>query len=598
MQHAPEVCCNPADSPPALKMAKITDALHEVDPTTLKRADKKKLSFQEFNELTCKRFDKGFKIRKEQGHLSIVGHDAKVMDLVARPKGVFWDDGDRVEGECFGKTTNVDCFMAYADSSTGSSGVTYESIISNRALSISDTNGTFKSKILSMEAQKILVNINIGKDVKPEDRSVALYTAAYFEAFAAFYEHAGGIFTSPSCLTLKYKDGENEEERAATRTTFYNYIEMMDALLLGPGETWKHPDAQGWAYHHWNDGLKKTTMIAVNTRFHVAPEKASVAPVSNSFGTSLIKTVFTSSDHYSMSYGNACYSNTVDQLKKCSGIYSKNEQSNKIEMAGIELGESNLDFTLKSVESMHVAPEVVVVKEEKEPEEKTVNDDATETAKEELPPPSASLYPFVDNKELKGVFVAVLSHGYRARPVVRKNTYRGGGGSDSDENTGCQTKGLTRGITRGGGGRKRIASPPREPSPEPVEACSDIKYPVIGVGVKLFDVEGMPAYDSNKLQMLKPSFTIMNVLVWRESDDDASLTEEEQDDKSLQLVDAVAQQIKDFDSMAKRCVYASISAIHESANHLVKKADMTDDELVALTATKKINASVSTFFAL
>jgi hypothetical protein len=48
--------------------------------------------------------------------------------------------------------------------------------------------------------------------------------------------------------------------------------------------------------------------------------------------------------------------------------------------------------------------------------------------------------------------------------------------------------------------------------------------------------------------------------------------------------------------MAKSCVQASISAIHESKDHLIKKADMNDHELAALTATKKINASLSDFF--
>jgi hypothetical protein len=144
--------------------------------------------------------------------------------------------------------------------------------------------------------------------------------------------------------------------------------------------------------------------------------------------------------------------------------------------------------------------------------------------------------------------------------------------------------------------KTRAPSPPPEETTESVKACSDIKYPKIGVGVKLFEMEGMPAYDSNKQQMLKPSFTLMNVLVWKK--DGRDLTAEEEDAESLELVDAVAQQIKDFDAMAKSCVQASISAIHESKDHLVKKADMTDHELAALTATKKINASVSNFFAL
>jgi len=95
------------------------------------------------------------------------------------------------------------------------------------------------------------------------------------------------------------------------------------------------------------------------------------------------------------------------------------------------------------------------------------------------------------------------------------------------------------------------------------------------------------------LKVIK-AIIIMNVLVWKA--DGRVLTEDEEEVKSLQLVDAVAQQIKDFDAMAKSCVQASISAIHEGKDHLIKKANMNDHELAALTATKKINASLSDFF--
>jgi len=588
MQHDSDTSANSTGSPP--KITKLThrleDAVLDAKPIIVKPV----MTFEEFSKIVVAQFNRGVVLRKMGGHASIIGHDGKVMHLIARLLATYWDDADRIEGTVFSNATCIDVYMAYL-SQLGME-PTYEYLSNNRAISISDTAGTYVSKILSMQAQKILVLVNVGKDVKPEDRSVPLYSASFWNAWAAFYQAAGGVFTQPSRLTLTYPDGANDEVCAASRIELDTYVAMMDDNLLSAGESWNHEDARGWAIDGWNNGLKKDTPIAVNTRFHIVPDEASVAVVSNSFDTELMKTTFTSSGHYSMSFGKTCYSNTKDQIRKASGIWSKNQETDKLDMNGIKLGASNMDFTMESVESMHVKP--VEVKDEMDVEMKVVKDEP----KNDLPPPSSALYPFVDNKELKGVFVAVLSHGVRNRPVVRKNVYRGGDSSDEEGSSYCQSKGATRGATRGvtrSVMRKRAASPPpREDSPEPVKACSDIKYPTIGVGGKLFEMEGMPAYDCNKQQMLKPSFTLMNVLVWKE--DGRFLTDDEEEVKSLQLVDAVAQQIKDFDAMAKSCVQASISAIHESKDHLVKKADMTDHELAALTATKKINASLSNFF--
>jgi len=578
MQHDFDSTVDLTNSPP--KVAKLT---HTLDDVIL---DAKAITtFAEFSKIVVAQFNRGFVLRKAEGHASITGHDGRAMQLIARLAGQFWDDSDRIEGTVFAKGTTVDTFLSFL----AKEGIepTYDYLSKNRAISISDTAGTYVSKILSMQAQKIMVLVNVGKGVKAEDRSVPLYSSSFWNAWARFYRAAGGIFTPPTRLTLTYPTDANDEVCAATRIEFNTYIAMMDDNLLSPGESWDHEDARGWAIDGWNNGLKKDTPIAVNARFHIVPDEASVAVVSNTFDTELMKTTFTSSGHYSMSFGKTCYSNTKDQVRKASGIWSKNEETEKLDMRGIKLAASNMDFTKASVEAMNVKQDEV--KKEMDLEMVAVKED-------DLPPPSSALYPFVDNKELKGVFVAVLSHGVRKRPVLRNNTYRGG---DVIGSSYSQSKGMSRSVTRGCGGgsaltRKRAPSPPPEASSEPVKACSDIKYPKIGVGVKLFEMEGMPAYDSNKEQMLRPSFTLMNVLVWKK--DGRELTVEEEEAESLELMDAVAQQIKDFDAMAKACVQASISAIHESKDHLVKKADMTDHDLVALTATKKINASLSDFF--
>jgi len=250
-------------------------------------------------------------------------------------------------------------------------------------------------------------------------------------------------------------------------------------------------------------------------------------------------------------------------------------------MAGIKLGASCLDFTADSVAKMHVEVEM---DKDSEP--------AKDNKEQLLPDPSTALYPFVDNKELKGVFVTSLNMAYQTRPVLRRSTLRGG-------HCTARTKGMSRSITRGGGGRSVEVAPPPEALPEPkssgpVKATSDLKYPTIEAGDTLFQLDGMAAYNCNIHMLLKPSYTIVNLLVWKQNSDE-ELTTEEEDVKAVQLVDAVLSQMRDFDAMAVRCVNAAVTAIDESKDHLIKKADMTDHELAALTAAKTINANAGCF---
>jgi hypothetical protein len=100
------------------------------------------------------------------------------MQLIARLLATYWDDSDRIEGTCFGKGTVVDTYLSFV----AKDGVEpkYENLAKDRAISISDTAGTYVSKILSMQAQKILVLVNVGKDVKVEERSVPLYSSSFW----------------------------------------------------------------------------------------------------------------------------------------------------------------------------------------------------------------------------------------------------------------------------------------------------------------------------------------------------------------------------------------------------------------------------------
>ena len=206
--------------------------------------------------------------------------------------------------------------------------------------------------------------------------------------------------------------------------------------------------------------------------------------------------------------------------------------------------------------------------------------------------PSTGLYPVVGNKSLRGVYVATLCTGYRKRPVVRATFARSKGATRS-----C----ATRGPTRGRGGRTVDPVPSPEISDddmEDMEDTSELKFPTMEAGTALYEMKGLPAYDCNKMQLLKPCYTILDVLVYApDTQGHVAPTQEEADAKSVQLVKAVAEQIRNFNKMTVECSQAVISDIQNSAL-LLKKANMTEQDLASLAATKAINANASDFFGL
>ena len=163
MQHDSETSVNSTGSPP--KIAKLTHSLEDAVLDAKLIIAKPVMTFDEFSKIVVAQFNRGFVLRKTEGHASIIGHDGKAMQLIARLLATYWDDSDRIEGTCFGKGTVVDTYLSFL----AKQGIepTYEYLSNNRAISISDTACTYVSKILSMQAQKILVLVNVGKDVKP-----------------------------------------------------------------------------------------------------------------------------------------------------------------------------------------------------------------------------------------------------------------------------------------------------------------------------------------------------------------------------------------------------------------------------------------------
>ena len=577
MEHGFEANDTMAVSPSPVGCIESMKSMPPFSPVIKMAAVKTTMPFAAYKAKTCALFQRGVLLRK--GHDNLLGYNKSLMNLVAKTAPVSWEDADRIENELFGNGTTVDVYGALASDIVA--GCTRQQIVNNQAMGIFDT---FNRKILSIPAGKLLVHVGVGKDVQDDKRLLPLFSAEYFNAYAEFYEMAGGVFTEPSAFTVKYESDDTEEMRAEKRLKVADDIGTVVDEILGDKAQWTHKWAAAMAWDHQRNGLTTRTRIAVHAKFYIMPEDSSLAIVTNTFGPGLIKMSSTSSGLYAMSHSDAhSYGGLTDPVKTTSGCWKRNAETGLLEMAGIKLGASCMDFTADSVAKMHVVSPEIEVEMEIEP-------DATNDKKEELPDPSTALYPFVDNKELKGVFVASVNMAYQRRPVLRGNIGSAGF---------AQAKCMNRGLTRGGGGRRREVTPPRAASPEPVssgpvKATSDLKYATIAAGDTLFKLDGMAAYDCNVHMLLKPSYTIINLLVWKEQTD-AELTTDEEDAKAVQLVDAVASQMRDFDTMAVRCVNAAVTAIDQSEHHLVKKADMTDHELAALTAAKKINANAACF---
>jgi len=113
--------------------------------------------------------------------------------------------------------------------------------------------------------------------------------------------------------------------------------------------------------------------------------------------------------------------------------------------------------------------------------------------------------------------------------------------------------------------------------------------------------KGLPACNANQFTLCAPCYTILDVLVYAADEnanvDQVALSSAEEDAKAVQLVQAVAMQIRNFNKMTVACSQATISSMDASVL-TIKKANMTQEDHAILAATNIINANASTFFNL
>jgi len=505
--------------------------------------------FSEYKREKCLLFKRGMDILK--GTVSLIGYDGEVMNLVAQEEPLAWDDSKREAGGCFGADACADVCPANANDIK--KGCTHQGMKKNQALGFSVNDTRFDARVVSVEARNLYVTIGVGK------KSIKLYSPEYFEEWSKAFRFAGGGIKGTGDLI------------------------DIDTVLDDNGHVWIDPDAKTWALIHSKEGLTSATLIPVYVRFYLARAGDPFVIMKNFYGHSAFEISSTSSGLFSMSYADRCYSAHNEMIKDCTGVWNKNEVTGTLEMASILLGASSTRFDTKGIESM---------KHEEDNMRSDIEEVCVSTAKDIemkdekiLPPPSSGLFPVVGNSTKKGTFFTTLT-----TPIRNRVTTRSGFATSK----GC--------ATRGCGGRKRYSpSPPSEhdddiDQKDDDDMKTDISFATIGVGEALYPVSGMPVFDFSKKRLGVPTMAIMCLLVTGENDDEheKTLTSEQIDKKAIQLVEAVAQQVRDIDEMFVESAAAVISGIQASA-HCTKKTDMKEQELASLEATKTVNKNMKFF---
>jgi hypothetical protein len=256
-------------------------------------------------------------------------------------------------------------------------------------------------------------------------------------------------------------------------------------------------------------------------------------------------------------------------------------------MCGIDLEASKTDFNLEGIQSM-VVPATA---EKPLPLEATKDDALDHTMKEEveiaevppLPEASWGLYPFVGNANHGGTFLAIYNSPVRDVYTSNKRSYaiaKGCGG--------------TRGPTRGSS-KPYVKEPSPEPEP-PKAVQSAMTFAKMNVGKKIYEVKGMGVFDFTKKRLEVPTLTIVTLLVLKKAATDLydGMLSAEYDANAVELVQSVAQQVRDVDQLTSDCCKAVISGIHKSST-AIDKQDMSSKQLQALESTKAVNANASFF---
>jgi len=503
--------------------------------------------FSEYKRQKCLLFERGIEILKGTG--SLVGYDGQIMNLVAQEEPLAWDDSKR--NGSYGADACADVCPANANDIK--KGCSREGMKKNQALGFSVNDTRFDARVVSVEARCLYVTIGVGK------KSIKLYSPEYFEEWSKAFRLAGGSIKGTGDLI------------------------DMDTVLDDNGHVWIDVDAKMWALIHSKEGLTPNTLIPVYVRFYLARAGDPFVIMKNFYGHSAFEISSTSSGLFGMSYADRCYSAHNEMIKDCTGVWNKNKVTGTLEMASILLGASSARFDTKGIESMKTKEDNIRSEIKELPT--STGEDMEIKDEKALPPPSSGLFPVVGNLTKKGTFFTTLTTPIRDRIKIRSGFATSKGGA-----------------TRGGGGRKRYSP---SPSPEPEDDIdendnedikTDISFATIGVGEALYPVTGMPVFDLSKQRLGVPTMAIMCLLVTDEDDDEhkKTLTSKQIDEKAIQLVEAVAQQVRDIDEMFVESAQAVISGIQCSA-HCLKKTDMNEQELVSLEATKAINKNMDFF---
>jgi hypothetical protein len=414
----------------------------------------------------------------------------------------------------------------------------------NQAMCFSADDTRYNARVVSIKARYLYITIGVGK------AKTTLYSREYIEAWAEAFSLAGGV------LKADMKDFES-------------------MVFVDEGHDWVHEDAKKWALIHAKEGLTPDTLIPVYVRHYLARAGDNFAILKKSYGHKSWEISSTSSGLFSMSSANRCYSTDNDMIKDCTGVWNKNMETGKLEMCSIKIGASRTRFDAKGIASMTVKTDVVVCDKV---EEMSISDDDKTCLEitDELPAADCSLFPLVGNTETMGTFFTTLTTSVRSRNPIRGYA-------------------VTKGATRGGGGRK-AHTPEPEYECETEEVETDISFATVGVGEAMYSVTGMDVFDYSKEHLTVPTMAIMCLLATDEDDNEheKTLTAEQKNKKAVQLVEAVAQQVRDIDKMFSECALAVISGIHQST-HAVEKGKMSVQELSGLEATKTVNKNTAFF---
>jgi hypothetical protein len=529
----------------------------DTSPVAAREMPIKYLSFEEQKLATDKLFSTGKEIL--EGTKALMDNKQLPMNLIGQKNPTAWDDSLRLHGSSLAAGS---CVNAYPVNVAAIGKDFKESHVRTaQPYGISVGNTRYDANVHMMCAKYILISFK----VRGEVFQVPLFSLEYFELMSAEHEMSGG--------TVEFEPLKStDRDYVRYKEEFYN------DLINSHNHVWKHTNAREWAIAHARWQLTGETMIPVYFRYYVASDNDSIAVMTRSIGHQLARKVSTSAGLSSLSYHNTCYTNNIDVVRNCIGVWNKNKNQG-LEMCGIELKTSTTNVDKAGVASMIIAPVVEENDSSKCIDSMPVSDDTAT----KLPDANWGLLPFVGNTTHGTTFLSILNTPIRKiQRVVTKSATR------------------SVGTTRGGGGTR--SAQPVEPEvvslipTGAVAANSNMTFAKMGVGTPMYDVQGSGHFDAKTHRFDVPTFTIATFLVMKNvaTDHFSSMSPEVYNAHAVQLVEAIAQQVRDTDYITTQCGNAVISGIQDSAT-AIKEEQMTAQQLSAFESTAAVNANADYF---